>query len=125
MGIGPVARKESASSVSRSGGSHAAAATLSLGSDSFRFKPRDGGPERPPIIETPGANKLAIGGAIAGSCIVGLGLTLSVATMPFWVPLAFGAGVLVGGAILLKGATEYAKHLSDKIGQGLTGNLPK
>ncbi|MBM3270915.1 MAG: hypothetical protein FJZ01_25055 [Candidatus Sericytochromatia bacterium] len=124
MGIGPVGRKESAGNVTRTGTAQAAAAHLSLGSDSFVSKRRDGAPEAQ-AAANPGTDKIAIGGALAGASIVGVAVTAGAASMPFWVPLLFGAGVVVGGAILLKGAVEWAGNLTNKLGDGLPGNLPK
>ena len=93
----------------------AAAAALSLSGDSLRLSRRDGGPEQAPVGATPGTKKMGIGGSIAAVSVMGLGLSMAAASAPVWIPLAFGAGVLIGGAILLKGAREFADHLASKM----------
>lgn len=115
MGISAVGKRDTVGRASQSGAPVAVAAALSLSGDSLRLSRRDGGPEQAPVIPTPGGSKMAIGGTIAAISTVGLGLTLAATSAPFWVPLAFGAGVLVGGAILLKGAREFADHLASKM----------
>lgn len=115
MGISAVSRKDTVGRANQAGAPVAAAASLSLGGDSLRLSRRDGASEKPAATETPGAKKMAWGGGVAAACIVGLGLTLSTVGMPVLVPLAFGAGALVGGGMLLSGAKEFAEHLTSNI----------
>jgi hypothetical protein len=114
MGISAITRKDQVAKASGAGALGSAAA-LSLSADQLALSRRDGGPERPPIPETPGLKKMGIGGTIAAVSIVGLGLTMAAVTAPWWVPAAFGVGVLVGGAILLRGAKEWADSLAKKL----------
>ena len=92
-------------------------AKLLLGSDRMALTHRDGAASQPiQADKTPGVHKLALGGGLFALCTIGLGFSLAAAaSAPLWVPLLFGAGVLVGGGIALKGATEFAHYLRDKM----------
>lgn len=119
MRVSAVGRKQGVGQAGRPAAQVASAPALSFPGDNLRLTRRDGAAEAAAPAETPGVKKMVWGGGIAAASIVGLGLTLSTVGMPVLVPIAFGAGVLVGGGLLLKGAREFADHLAGRLERAL------